>query len=159
MQIIVSGASGLIGSQLVSFLEAGGASVVRLVRPPATLGPGEAAWDPAARNRIGSSQLLSAAGDAPLVRITRLRPLSLTTESGGAYAFNADRRHRHLVTAIHHYVTSADTDRIPVSSGILSIEGDHIDPEGDGCVRGRLAFVRDGVLVQGQFLTNPCWNF
>lgn len=64
-----------------------------------------------------------------------------------------------LTAAVATSGTSDDTDRIPVSSGILSIEGDRIDPEGDGCVRGRLAFVRDGVLVQGEFLTNPCWNF
>ncbi len=48
MKVIVSGASGLIGSKLVPALEAAGHLIVRLVRPPAADGPGEAHWDPAA---------------------------------------------------------------------------------------------------------------
>jgi len=47
VRIVLSGASGLIGSALVPFLAARGHEVVRLVRrPPAA---GEARWDPAAR--------------------------------------------------------------------------------------------------------------
>ncbi|OLD42293.1 MAG: TIGR01777 family protein [Gemmatimonadetes bacterium 13_1_40CM_2_70_7] len=47
MRIVLSGASGLIGSALVPFLAARGHEVVRLVRrPPAAR---EARWDPAAR--------------------------------------------------------------------------------------------------------------
>ncbi len=48
MRIILSGASGLVGSALASFLAARGHDVVRLVRrAPA---PGEAHWDPSARH-------------------------------------------------------------------------------------------------------------
>jgi uncharacterized protein len=43
LQVAVSGASGLIGSQLVAFLGGGGHAVRRLVRGAA--GPGEVAWD------------------------------------------------------------------------------------------------------------------
>lgn len=47
MRIVVSGASGLIGSALVPALRADGHAVLTLVRrPPA--GPGEVQWDPAA---------------------------------------------------------------------------------------------------------------
>jgi uncharacterized protein len=45
MRVIVSGASGLIGSALCSTLAAGGHDVVKLVRRAA--GPGEIQWDPA----------------------------------------------------------------------------------------------------------------
>lgn len=44
-RIVVAGASGLIGSQLVAALTSGGHSVVRLVRRPATR-PDEVRWDP-----------------------------------------------------------------------------------------------------------------
>jgi uncharacterized protein len=47
MKVVVSGASGLIGSALVPALEAAGHEVVRLVRREAR-GPSEVAWDPAA---------------------------------------------------------------------------------------------------------------
>jgi uncharacterized protein (TIGR01777 family) len=47
LRVVVSGASGLVGSALVPFLTTGGHRVDRLVRGrPA--GPGEVAWDPAA---------------------------------------------------------------------------------------------------------------
>ena len=48
MKIVVSGASGLIGSALVPSLEAAGHEVVRLVRVSTRIAPGEAVWDPAA---------------------------------------------------------------------------------------------------------------
>jgi uncharacterized protein (TIGR01777 family) len=48
MRIIISGASGLVGSALVPSLEAAGHTVVRLVRSSTGDVPGEAVWDPAA---------------------------------------------------------------------------------------------------------------
>jgi len=47
MRILVSGAGGLIGSALVTALEADGQDVSRLVRPGAACGAGDVAWDPA----------------------------------------------------------------------------------------------------------------
>jgi uncharacterized protein len=47
MRIVVSGASGLIGSALVPVLEEAGHEVLRLVRREAS-GPSEVAWDPSA---------------------------------------------------------------------------------------------------------------
>ncbi len=49
MRILVSGSSGLIGSALVHALEAGGHSVVRLVRTPASAHRRSASWDPERR--------------------------------------------------------------------------------------------------------------
>ena len=46
MRVVVSGASGLIGTPLVQRLRAGGHDVVRLVRGAPTA-PGEVRWDPA----------------------------------------------------------------------------------------------------------------
>jgi len=48
MKIVVSGASGLIGSALVPSLEAAGHEVVRLIRASAGNAPDEVVWDPAA---------------------------------------------------------------------------------------------------------------
>jgi uncharacterized protein (TIGR01777 family) len=45
MRVVVSGASGLVGSELVSFLTTGGHSVARLVRGEPK-GPDEVRWDP-----------------------------------------------------------------------------------------------------------------
>jgi len=47
VKVVVTGSNGLIGSELVVSLRAGGHQVTRLVRRGPT-GPGEAAWDPAA---------------------------------------------------------------------------------------------------------------
>ena len=47
MKVLVTGASGLIGSALVARLAAGGHEVVRLTRAEPR-GPGEFRWDPAA---------------------------------------------------------------------------------------------------------------
>jgi uncharacterized protein (TIGR01777 family) len=47
MNIIISGASGLVGSALVPHLESRGHTVIRLVRPPREAAPGEIQWDPA----------------------------------------------------------------------------------------------------------------
>lgn len=47
LKVAIAGASGLIGSNLASYLATAGHDVVRLVRRPAA-GPGEAQWDPAA---------------------------------------------------------------------------------------------------------------
>ena len=44
-RIVVTGASGLVGTQLCALLSTGGHEVTRLVRGPA--GSGEASWDPA----------------------------------------------------------------------------------------------------------------
>lgn len=46
MKIIISGASGLVGSALVPDLENRGLDVVRLIRPPRQPSQGEASWDP-----------------------------------------------------------------------------------------------------------------
>ncbi|MCU1447632.1 TIGR01777 family oxidoreductase [Cryobacterium sp.] len=46
MRVLVSGASGLVGTEVRRQLQAAGHSVVRLVRRPAH-GPGEVRWDPA----------------------------------------------------------------------------------------------------------------
>lgn len=46
LHFAVTGASGLVGTELCALLESGGHTVVRLVRRAA--GPGEARWDPAA---------------------------------------------------------------------------------------------------------------
>lgn len=49
MKVLVSGASGLVGSALIPFLTTGGHSVTRLVRKDGTSGgDGEVAWSPAA---------------------------------------------------------------------------------------------------------------
>lgn len=48
MRILVSGASGLVGTALVASLEAVGHDVVRLVRNSTGDAPGEAPWNPAA---------------------------------------------------------------------------------------------------------------
>ena len=48
MKIVVSGASGLVGSALVPSLEAAGHEVVRLVRTSIRNAPGESVWDPSA---------------------------------------------------------------------------------------------------------------
>ena len=48
MRIIISGASGLVGSALVPSLEAAGHEVIRLVRTSTGKTPGEAVWNPAA---------------------------------------------------------------------------------------------------------------
>lgn len=47
MKVLISGASGLIGSRLIPFLEERGHEVLRLVRREPK-GPGEVRWDPAA---------------------------------------------------------------------------------------------------------------
>lgn len=47
MNVLISGATGLIGSAVVEALREGGHHVGRLVRPGAPLGPGDVAWDPA----------------------------------------------------------------------------------------------------------------
>lgn len=48
MKVLVSGASGLIGSALIPFLTTGGHQVVRLVRNGSTRGAGTVRWDPEA---------------------------------------------------------------------------------------------------------------
>ena len=48
MRIVVSGASGLVGSALVPSLEVAGHEVIRLVRTSTGKTPGEAVWNPAA---------------------------------------------------------------------------------------------------------------
>ena len=47
MNILVTGASGLVGSALVSFLTTGGHRVVKLVRQSTRDSEGAATWDPA----------------------------------------------------------------------------------------------------------------
>ena len=48
MRIVISGASGLVGSALVPSLEVAGHEVIRLVRTSTGKTPGEAVWNPAA---------------------------------------------------------------------------------------------------------------
>jgi NAD dependent epimerase/dehydratase family enzyme len=48
LRIAVTGASGLVGRQLVPFLQGGGHEVLRLVRREADPGEGEIAWNPSA---------------------------------------------------------------------------------------------------------------
>ncbi|MBO3745633.1 TIGR01777 family oxidoreductase [Streptosporangiaceae bacterium NEAU-GS5] len=55
MRVVVSGASGLLGSALVTALEASGTEVTRLVRRSAN-GPGEVSWDPA-KGHLDPAQL------------------------------------------------------------------------------------------------------
>ena len=54
MRILISGASGFLGSALVPRLEAGGHAVTRLVRHPST-SAGEIAWDPARGGLVASA--------------------------------------------------------------------------------------------------------
>ena len=59
MKIIVSGASGLVGSALVPHLERAGHDVMRLVRTGSQVGGGEIAWDPA-NHRLDPSAISGA---------------------------------------------------------------------------------------------------
>ncbi len=56
MNVLVTGSSGLVGSALVSFLEASGHHITRLVRSQPRPGKTEVFWDPDAR-RLDSSAL------------------------------------------------------------------------------------------------------
>jgi len=49
MKILISGASGLVGTKLTAALRAEGHTVAHLVRPVAALPPGNVPWDPAAK--------------------------------------------------------------------------------------------------------------
>lgn len=49
MRVLISGASGLVGTALAESLRTEGHRVTRLVRPSGTPSPGDARWDPAAR--------------------------------------------------------------------------------------------------------------
>ena len=55
MRIVVTGSTGLIGSQLVPALRAEGHHVLRLVRR-AALAADEIAWDPAAQQIVGDDE-------------------------------------------------------------------------------------------------------
>src|SRR5688500_656333 len=63
MKVLVTGASGLVGSSLVPFLTTDGHDVVRAVRR--TAGAGEIAWDPAA----GSIDAAALAGTLAIVHL------------------------------------------------------------------------------------------
>ena len=56
MKVLLTGSSGLIGSELVPFLRAAGHSVTRLVRRPAHEGGKEIAWNPA-ENKLDPAAL------------------------------------------------------------------------------------------------------
>jgi NAD dependent epimerase/dehydratase family enzyme len=64
MRIVVSGASGLIGSAIVPALERAGHDVVRLVRHEPQ-GPKELSWDPA----VGSIDAAGLAGADAVVNL------------------------------------------------------------------------------------------
>ena len=60
MKLVVSGASGLLGSALVRALEGDGHEIVRLVRRPPT-SSNEVEWDPA-RGSLDATALAGVAG-------------------------------------------------------------------------------------------------
>ncbi len=62
--VLISGASGLIGSRLIPLLTTGGHQVIRLVRKPPA-GPGEIFWDPAA-GKIDTTTLAAQPIDAAI---------------------------------------------------------------------------------------------
>lgn len=75
MKVLLSGASGLIGSSVQPRLKQAGHQVVRLVRPPKAAGPDAVSWDPAAGwIEVGRLQGIDAAihlsGDSLLGRWT-----------------------------------------------------------------------------------------
>ncbi len=55
-RILVAGSSGMIGTQLVAFLDTGGHDVWRLVRRPVTIGAKEIPWNPD-RGELDASQI------------------------------------------------------------------------------------------------------
>jgi uncharacterized protein (TIGR01777 family) len=80
LHLLVSGASGLIGSALIRRLAADGHRVTRLVRRPA--GPGEVTWDPAigtidAQKLAGVDGVVHLAGENLGHRWTRSRKASI----------------------------------------------------------------------------------
>lgn len=56
MNVLISGATGLVGSELIPLLETGGHTVTKLVRKPSKTGGREVVWDPA-RGDINAAQL------------------------------------------------------------------------------------------------------
>ncbi len=65
MKVLISGASGLIGTALTSALRARGHEPVPLVRPPSTAGPGQVRWNP----ETGELDLAGAAGASAVVNL------------------------------------------------------------------------------------------
>lgn len=72
--VVVSGSSGLIGSQVCALLESGGHRVIRLVRRPST-GSGELSWNPVRQeldpaNLTGVDAVLNLSGEPLVGRFT-----------------------------------------------------------------------------------------
>ena len=84
VKVLVTGASGLIGSALVAALDAGGHEVVRLA-PDADAGPGRVRWDPAAgdvdpRALEGADAVVHLAGETVAGRWTDVKKRRILRE-------------------------------------------------------------------------------
>jgi len=110
MRILVSGATGLIGTALIPTLQRVGHDVARLVRPGTTVQPGDVTWDPDRRSIDsaalgGIDAIVHLAGEPILGRWTPAKKQRITTSRVGGTALIAEtlakltRRPRVLVCA------------------------------------------------------------
>jgi uncharacterized protein (TIGR01777 family) len=132
MRVLVSGASGLIGSALVPYLAARGHTVARLVRREVD----GVRWDPAARTidraaLEGFDAVVHLSGESVLARWTPAKQAAIRASRVDSTAFLAgvlaalDRKPAVLVTAsaIGYYGDRADeplTEESPPGSGFLA---------------------------------------